>query len=173
MPGDAHDAAAELTVEPHAPDILELTVAATRGSTHDVAVRLTDTLGHRAVVEIVNPEGLLFHSGRARIGAAGDESNRQALDTVSVNTSVAGQDRITVRVTLLNDDGTVWLSMDETLVLAETTEAAGPKRVPVVLESSDGRRVVEYMTPDEALQRGLTISEPSTAEVGAAEPDGA
>ena len=150
------------TTEVSPPDILDLVQVGEIDPSGRVQLEAVVKPGIEGEVElqVISPEGLRFDSGvrsKRLTLARGTPENRERL-TVDLS---SGEPR-TVRIRLLvyNDEGNVWLSMDKELRFYQTQADPSLERVPVVQELPDGTRVVEYMTREQARQRGLTPAQP-------------
>lgn len=144
--------------EPSPPDVLDVIVlddGSTDGNLSFDAV-VKPAVNSPAELEIEDAGGAKFQSGQKSRKLNLRKGEPQVRERVQVNVAGAPPRSLKVRLRLLGQDGKPWLIMERE-VKVNQAEPAEPsqRRVPVVRTLPDGTRMVEYMTSEEAVKRGL------------------
>lgn len=149
--------------EPSPPDYLDLQVddGDASSSTIDFTVTVDSEIDSEYQIEVIGPKGARFESGYSSARFKSDPDASSQIESLKINKAASNGVVVEVRLTLLDDNGEPWMVINKSHLIGEPVADSGAARYPVVFERADGSKFVEYMTQDEAAQRGLPIFESS------------
>ncbi len=147
----------EVGSEPSMPDFFILRVEEERNAQGQVKVvaKVDPARDCQVQLEILAPANQRFESGGRMLPfnlTRGGDGFREDLMV-----DVSGGQPTTLRVALhlLDSNGNRTMSLEQRLEFNRASSEAGQSRVPVVQTLPDGRKVVSYMTRQQAEDRGL------------------
>ena len=147
-------------VEPSAPDVLDFVISGAESPVGTVTVEavIKQSVDSEAELVIDDPGGARLASGAKTKHFTLKRGGQASRERVSVDVSDGKPRTVKARVRLLGADGKVWGIVEKELKMNQPTRAKAAlekKRVPVVHTRPDGSRVVEYLSAEDAVKRGL------------------
>ncbi|MGK0188686.1 MAG: hypothetical protein ACI9R3_004498 [Verrucomicrobiales bacterium] len=160
--------------DPLPPDVIDVVLGeADAGGV--VAIEVTVKPSASASVEVVWPD----HPKLRRVGdgakpaaillTKGAPATAKRTEHLQFDKSDGKPVRLLFEAVLRNAEGEVFARVTKVVSANQVEAAVDPsaERVPVVFTTPSGRRIVEYMSRDEAQTRGLTVATPAPSSPGA------
>jgi len=158
--GERSQTADSETAEPSAPDALDIVMVpegenAVGSLEFDIVVKPAVTA--EAELEIADPGGARLKSGQKKRTLSIQRGGAVHRERIKLNVADGKPRTVMVKLHLLGTDGKPWLTLDRAVKVKPEGVAEEPRqrRVPVVHTLPDGSRIVEYITSEEAVSRGL------------------
>jgi hypothetical protein len=162
LPVRGQAAADETTSEVRPPDLLELVQVEGAPGRGPVALEAVVKPAMDATVEleVTEPAGLRFGTGRQVEVIELKRRGKQHRRRLHLDLGNGRTETVRLRLHVLNDEGKRWLSLDREIRFNQPHPEPSTDRVPVVQTLPGGRRIVEYMSREDTVRRGLPMKEP-------------
>lgn len=147
-----------IAVEPSPPDVLDFIIVDNVAAPGQVTLEavLKPGIDSEAELEINDPGGATLKSGQKKKSFSLKRAGAESRERIEIDTANGKPRTVRAIVKLLAADGKPWMTITKEVKLNQPQAAAtGDKRVPVVSTLPDGTKIVEYITSQEAVARGL------------------
>ncbi len=155
-------AADKTTSEVRPPDLLELVQVEGAPGQGPITLEalVKPAMDATVELEVTEPAGLRFGTGKRVEVIELQRRGKQHRRRLHLNLGNGRTETVRLQLHVLNEEGKRWLSLDRVMRFNPPQTEPATGRVPVLQTLPGGKRIVEYMSREEAMRRGLPREEP-------------